>query len=43
MAEIIGCMAMSHGPQLLLKPDQWGLLNTRSWDPLPERPELKKE
>ncbi len=43
MAEIVGCMAMSHGPQLMLKPDQWGLLNTRSWDPLPERPELKNE
>ena len=43
MAEIVGCMAMSHAPQLMLKPDQWGLLNTRSWDPLPERPELKKE
>ncbi len=43
MAEIIGCMAMSHAPQLMLKPDQWGLLNTRNWDPLPERPDLKKE
>ncbi len=43
MAEIVGCLAMSHAPQLMLKPDQWGLLNTRSWDSLPERPELKKE
>jgi hypothetical protein len=43
MAEIVGCLAMSHGPQLMLKPDQWGLLNTRSWDPLPVRPELERE
>jgi hypothetical protein len=32
---------MSHAPQLMLPPDQWHLLNTRSWDPLPERPELQ--
>lgn len=43
MAEIIGCLAMSHGPQLMLGPDQWGLLNTRSWDPLPVKPELERE
>lgn len=41
MAELVGCLAMSHAPQLMLPPDQWHLLNTRSWDPLPERPELK--
>jgi aromatic ring-opening dioxygenase catalytic subunit (LigB family) len=40
MATIAGCFAMSHAPQLMLPPDQWNLLNTRSWDPLPERPEL---
>ncbi len=34
---------MSHAPQLMLNPDQWGLLNTRSWDPLPVKPELEKE
>jgi hypothetical protein len=43
MAEIVGCLAMSHAPQLMLPPDQWGLLNTRSWDRLPVRPELEKE
>ncbi len=43
MAEIVGCLAMSHAPQLMLPPEQWGLLNTRSWDPLPVRPELAKE
>jgi Catalytic LigB subunit of aromatic ring-opening dioxygenase len=43
MAEIVGCLAMSHAPQLMLDPDKWGLLNTRSWDPLPVRPELENE
>jgi len=43
MGEIVSCLAMSHAPQLMLDPDHWGLLNTRSWDPLPERPELAKE
>lgn len=43
MAEIVGCLAMSHAPQLMLDPDHWGLLNTRSWDPLPVRPELERE
>jgi aromatic ring-opening dioxygenase catalytic subunit (LigB family) len=43
MAEIVGSLAMSHAPQLMLNPDQWGLLNTRSWDPLPVRPELEGE
>jgi 3-O-methylgallate 3,4-dioxygenase len=43
MAEIVGCLAMSHAPQLMLNPEQWGLLNTRSWDPLPVKPELEKE
>src|SRR5712691_10476271 len=41
MAHIAGSLAMSHAPQLMLPPDQWHLLNTRSWDPLPERPELQ--
>jgi len=43
MAEIVGSLAMSHAPQLMLNPDQWGLLNTRSWDPLPVKPELEGE
>jgi 3-O-methylgallate 3,4-dioxygenase len=43
MAEIVGCLAMSHAPQLMLEPAQWGLLNTRSWDPLPERPDLQSQ
>jgi hypothetical protein len=43
MAEIVGHLAMSHAPQLMLNPEQWGRLDTRSWDPLPERPELQRE
>ncbi len=43
MAEIVGCLALSHAPQLALTPDQWGLLHARSWDPLPVRPELENE
>jgi aromatic ring-opening dioxygenase LigB subunit len=41
MAQIVGCLAMSHAPQLMLEPSQWGLLNTRSGEALPERPELQ--
>lgn len=29
MAEIVGCVAMSHGPQLLTPPDKWPQLPTR--------------
>ncbi len=43
MAELVGCLAMSHAPQLMLTPDQWGLLNTRSGERLPLRPELGNE
>ncbi len=43
MADLVGCMAMSHGPQLMLNPDQWGLLRTREGEHLPEKPELEKE
>lgn len=41
MAELVGFLAMSHAPQLMVDPDNWGLLNTRAWDPLPEREDLK--
>jgi 3-O-methylgallate 3,4-dioxygenase len=43
MADLVGCMAMSHGPQLMLNPDQWGLLRTREGERLSEKPELEKE
>ena len=43
MAELVGCLAMSHGPQLMIPPDKWAVLHTREWDPLPVRPELERE
>jgi hypothetical protein len=43
MANLVGCAAMSHAPQLMLNPDHWGLLNTRERDRLPNRPGLEKE
>jgi hypothetical protein len=27
MAELTGFLAMSHGPQLMVKPDQWNVLH----------------
>ncbi len=38
MANLVGCMAMSHAPQLMLNPDYWHLLNTRAGEQLPEKP-----
>lgn len=43
MAEIIGCLALSHGPQLLMPPEKWQDLPTRVKSPGPEKPELGKE
>jgi Catalytic LigB subunit of aromatic ring-opening dioxygenase len=43
MAKLIGCMAMSHGPQLMLNPDQWGLLKNRESEGLPDKPGLENE
>ena len=43
MANLVGCAAMSHAPQLMLNPDHWGLLNTRERDRLPDKPGLEKE
>jgi hypothetical protein len=43
MANLIGCLAMSHGPQLMLSPEQWGLLRNRESEKLPQKPELEKE
>jgi 3-O-methylgallate 3,4-dioxygenase len=43
MANLVGCVAMSHAPQLMLNPDQWGLLGTREAERLPEKPELENE
>ncbi|HEY6367731.1 MAG TPA: hypothetical protein VI585_23385 [Candidatus Binatia bacterium] len=43
MANLVGCLAMSHAPQLMLNPDHWGLLNNREKEQLPEKPELAHE
>jgi Catalytic LigB subunit of aromatic ring-opening dioxygenase len=43
MANLIGCMAMSHGPQLMLNPDQWDLLKNRESEGLPDKPGLENE
>ena len=43
MAKLAGFLAMSHGPQLLVKPDQWNILRDRYGGTLAVRPELAKE
>lgn len=43
MANLVGCAAMSHAPQLMLNPDHWGLLNNRERERLPDKPGLEKE
>jgi hypothetical protein len=43
MANLVGCAAMSHAPQLMLNPDNWHLLNNRQSERLPEKPGLEKE
>ena len=43
MAHLVGCLAMSHAPQLMLNPEHWGLLNTREKEQLPDKPELDGE
>jgi len=43
MAHLVGCLAMSHAPQLMLNPDHWGLLNNREKERLPDKPELDRE
>jgi 3-O-methylgallate 3,4-dioxygenase len=42
MAELTGWLAMSHGPQLMVKPDQWDILHDRHRN-LAVRPELERE
>ena len=43
MANLVGCFAMSHGPQLMLEPNHWSLLRMRESEKLPEKPELESE
>jgi 3-O-methylgallate 3,4-dioxygenase len=42
MVEVTGWLAMSHGPQLMVKPDQWNVLHDRHKN-LTVRPELERE
>jgi len=43
MANLVGCVAMSHAPQLMLDPSYWQLLNNRKGESLPDKPELASE
>ncbi|HEV8725149.1 MAG TPA: hypothetical protein VGW77_31420 [Candidatus Binatia bacterium] len=43
MANLVGCAAMSHAPQLMLNPDYWHLLNTRAGEQLSDKPGMEKE
>src|ERR1044072_3947756 len=43
MPNLVGCVAMSHGPQLMLNPDQWALLKNRESEQLPNKPGLEND
>jgi aromatic ring-opening dioxygenase catalytic subunit (LigB family) len=43
MAELVGSLAMSHGPQLMVPPERWDVLHNRHGDVLPIRQELAGE
>jgi hypothetical protein len=43
MANLVGCVAMSHAPQLMLDPGKWHLLNNRQSESLPIKPGLENE
>ena len=43
MANLVGCAAMSHAPQLMLDPDHWHLLRDRKSENLPDNPALENE
>jgi 3-O-methylgallate 3,4-dioxygenase len=43
MSNLVGCVAMSHAPQLLLDPGKWHLLQTRQSENLPDKPGLENE
>jgi 3-O-methylgallate 3,4-dioxygenase len=43
MANMVGCVAMSHAPQLMLDPSNWHLLNNRQSENLPVKPGLENE
>lgn len=43
MANLVGCVAMSHAPQLMLDPGNWHLLRNRQSENLPDKPGLENE
>lgn len=43
MAHLVGCLALSHAPQLMLDPDHWHLLRNRQSENLPDKPGLENE
>jgi hypothetical protein len=43
MANLVGCVAMSHAPQLMLDPGNWHLLQNRQSENLPDKPGLENE
>ena len=43
MSEIVGCIAMSHGPQLLTPPERWPDLPTRIKGPFNPKPGIERE
>jgi len=43
MAHLVGCVAMSHAPQLMLDPSNWHLLRNRQGENLPDKPGLENE
>jgi hypothetical protein len=43
MANLVGCVGISHAPQLMVDPDHWHLLQNRQSENLPEKPELANE
>lgn len=43
MANLVGCVAMSHAPQLMLDPERWHLLRNRKGENLPDKPGLENE
>jgi 3-O-methylgallate 3,4-dioxygenase len=43
MSHLVGCVAMSHAPQLMLDPGKWHLLRNRLNENLPEKPGLENE
>jgi aromatic ring-opening dioxygenase LigB subunit len=43
MANLVGCVGLSLGPQLMLDPDQWHLLASRASEQLPDKPGLESE